>query len=515
MEASFDPVRMPDRAVAVIGGGPAGLVTARYLRKHGFEPIVFEAAARIGGQWNTASPSSGVWPGMRTNTSRILTAFSDFDHGAKTSVYPTEADMLAYLEGYAEAVGLDSGIRTSTSVEAVANASGGGWLVRSRRGEAARLEIFPRVVVATGRYTEPDTPAIPGLETFAGAGGTVHSARYPGADVYRGQSVLVAGCSISALEIASELAGSGATGVSVAMRRQRYVLQKLIAGVPTDHVAFTRFAALAGNTLPPEAVAAGMKDMVVKSCGSPEQFGAPKPDDNIFAAGVTQSQNYLALVAEGRIRPRAWIKRIDGRIVHFDDGTSETVDAIILGTGFRLSLPFLSEAISASLELDGAHIGLCDHTLHPDLDGLAFVGLYPLIGPYFPVLELQARWLAYLWAGVRAMPSIDAMKQSVAATQARRGGPQEVPMHVLASLFAANAGAEPDPAMWPELERALWFGPLSPASFRLSGPDAEPDAPQRTAAAAAAFGAVTSETMTSEEAARLKAVLDLSAAKAA
>ena len=88
-------------------------------------------------------------------------------------------------------------------------------------------------------------------------------------------------------------------------------------------------------------------------------------------------------------------------------------------------------------------------------------------------------------------------------------------MHVLAGLFAANAGAEPDPAVWPELERALWFGPLSPASFRLSGPDAEPDAPQRTAAAAAAFGAVTSETMTSEEAARLKAVLELSAAKAA
>src|SRR5580698_4483626 len=101
MEASFDAVRMPDRAVAVIGGGPAGLVTARYLGKHGFQPIVFEAAARIGGQWNTASSRSGVWPGMRTNTSRILTAFSDFDHGAKTSVYPTEAGMLAYLEGYA------------------------------------------------------------------------------------------------------------------------------------------------------------------------------------------------------------------------------------------------------------------------------------------------------------------------------------------------------------------------------------------------------------------------------
>ena len=515
MDASLNPVRMSDQAVAVIGGGPAGLVAARYLKKHGFAPIVFEASERIGGQWNTASPMSGVWPGMRTNTSRILTSFGDFDHGAGTSVYPSQADMLAYLEGYAEASGLDLCIRTSMRVEAVERDSGGGWVVRSRRSDTPVTEIYARVVVATGRYTVPDTPAIAGLATFAGVTGAIHSSQYPGADAYRRKSVLVAGCSISALEIAGELAASGAARVSVAMRRQRYVLQKLLAGVPTDHVAFTRFAALAGKTLPPEALAAGMKNMVVSNCGSPEQFGAPKPDDNIFVAGLTQSQNYLALVAEGRIHPRPWIERVDGGTIRFADGASEAFDAIILGTGFKLSLPFLSEAIAASLELDDAHIGLHDHTLHPDLDGLAFIGLYPLIGPYLPVLELQARWLAYLWAGVRPMPSVDAMKQGVAMTQARRGGPQEIPMHVLADLFAGNAGVKPDPAAWPALERALWFGPLSPASFRLTGPDAEVDAPGRTADAARAFGAITSQTMTAEEAERLKATLDMSGARAA
>ena len=95
------------------------------------------------------------------------------------------------------------------------------------------------------------------------------------------------------------------------MRRQRYVLLKLLAGIPTDHVAFTRFATQAGKTLPPEALAAALKSLVVTTSGSPEQFGAPKPDDNVFAAGLTQSQNYLALVAEGRIRPRPWIDRVD------------------------------------------------------------------------------------------------------------------------------------------------------------------------------------------------------------
>ena len=514
MNASLDPTHMPERTVAVIGGGPAGLVAARFLKKHGFDPVVFEAAAAVGGQWNAGSPLSAVWPGMRTNTSRVLTAFSDLDHPAGTNVYPSQLDMMAYLQQYAEKAGLTPHLRLSSRVEGLDQGAGAGWIVRSRRGESTVSELFSRVVVATGCCTAPDVPAIAGLSGFAGRGGAIHSSQYKGAEPYRGQSVLVAGCSISALEIASELAASGAK-VCIAMRRQRYVLQKLLAGVPTDHVAFTRFAAQAGRVLPPEAIAAGMKQMVVESCGSPGQFGAPRPDDNIFAAGLTQSQNYLALVAEGRIQPRPWIEAVDGRTVHFADRSSEAFDAVILGTGFKLTLPFVSETIAATLGLDGYHVDLHDHTLHPDLDGLGFIGLYPLVGPYFPVLELQARWLAHVWAGLRPMPSIETMQEGVSAARARRSGPRDVPMHALATLFASHAGVEPRPAAWPALERALWFGPLSPASFRLTGPDAELDAPTRAMAAARSFNAITEDALTPEETARVKAVTAMTEVRAA
>lgn len=58
--------------VAVIGAGPGGLVAARYLQSEGFAPVLFEQAATSGGQWSGDARCSGVWPSMRTNTSRVL-----------------------------------------------------------------------------------------------------------------------------------------------------------------------------------------------------------------------------------------------------------------------------------------------------------------------------------------------------------------------------------------------------------------------------------------------------------
>lgn len=494
------------RAVAIIGAGPAGLAAGAWLLRQGFEPILFDASEALGGQWNAASPMSGVWPGMRTNTSRILTAFSDLDHPPATAVFPTQQEVLQYLHRYAAQAGILSRLRLGTRVEYLGRAPGaGGWLLRSRRAGVTQEERYPRVVVATGRYNAPLRPPVAGLDSFSGAGGVLHSFDYAGPAAWRDRSVVVAGCSISALEIASELALGGARQVIVTLRRQRYVLQKLLAGVPTDHVAFTRFADLGGALFPREAMEEGLRHFVVSRCGSPEQFGAPAPEPDIFAAGLTQSQHYLPLVAEGRIHVRPWMREIAGPAVTFGDGTTETVDGIIFGTGYRLSLPFLASDIVDTLGLDDQHMDLHDHTFHPDLDGLAFLGLFDQVGPYFPVLELQARWLAYAWAGVANHGAAE-MRAGLDACKARRGGPQSVPMHAMALLFARHAGVEPALDRWPELRRALMFGPLSPASFRLDGPDRRADAATRTAADAAAFGCQVSPEMTAEETAQWQAV---------
>jgi dimethylaniline monooxygenase (N-oxide forming) len=495
--------------VAIVGGGPAGLVVAKYLKEQGFEPTLFEQSDSIGGQWNARASHSGVWPSMPTNTSRVMTCFSDFQHEPDTVVYPSEQEMLSYLQRYAAHFDLMPHIRVRTRIELIErDSSGSGWMVRfvPEDGEP-QMETFPYVIVASGRYNKPLIPPVPGLDSFSGPGGVTHTFHYRDPERYRGQRVLVAGGSISALEIASDLAMHGRTPIVSTFRRQRYIFQKLLAGVPADHVAFTRFAVLSAEVMPMESIAQGLKEFVLRTSGSPEQFGALRPADNVLEAGISLSQHYLPLVAEGHIVPKPWIGAVEGQTVRFVDGSVEQIDAIIFGTGYDLDVPFLSEEVRRTLDLNAHHIDLYKSTFHPDLAGLAFLGLFELIGPYFPVLELQARWIAYTWSGVRPAPSREEMEAGLTAYRARRGQPQQQLMDMMALLFAREAGVEPELHEWPEFARALLFGPLASTSFRLSGPDSLPEAAEHFASDAMAFGAITSPEFTPDQRARLEALI--------
>jgi dimethylaniline monooxygenase (N-oxide forming) len=481
------------RSVAVIGAGPGGLVAARWLLSQGFEPTIFEQGPMLGGQWTGLAGRSGVWPTMHTNTSRIMTAFSDLEHECDR-VYPSNRDILDYLHRYAETFGLTARIRLGTRVDSVGR-DDTGWVV----GCAGVQERFERVVVASGRFHAPAVPRVPGLETFAGSAGAISTYHYRGPSPYLGKRVLVAGCAVSALEIAAELAQLGAARVAVTQRRQRYVLPKFAAGVPSDHRIFTRYGALARESLPTAEVDRQLKEIVVAAGGSPEQYGAPVPDPSLLAAGVTLNQGYLPLVAEGRITVHPWMVSVAGTTVTFADGHAEEFDGIVLGTGFDLCLPFLSEEIRATLDLDAVHLDADRYTFHPDLPGLAFMGMWDQSGGYFVPLELQARWIAYTWGG--AIPAITEtdLRESIETYRSRRGMPQKTQMNLAALTFARAAGVEPCIENWPDLCRALLFGPLAPSCFRLEGPDALPDAAVRFARESAAFGAITSDGFTARE----------------
>ncbi len=479
--------------VGIIGAGPAGIAAARYLISEGFEPVLFEATGAIGGQWSGNPEISGIWPGLRTNTSRVLTAFSDMPLGPGV-VHPPNQELRKYLERYADHFGVTKRVRLNTPVLEVRQ-SDTGWIIEHAGGE----QHVERVLIAAGRFHHPQIPDVTGLDSFAGSEGFDSTYNYNDPEQFRDKRVLIAGCGVSALEIASDLAMLGAACVVVTHRRQRYVLPKYAQGVASDHRIFTRYGVFANESLPLEEVGRQLKEIVVEAGGTPGQYGAPDADEEFFKASVTLSQYYLPLVGEGRIHVRPWIDRVDGETVHFTDGSEESFDAILFGTGFEIDLPMLSDAIRSTIDLDEQHMDLYRHTFHPNLPGLAFLGMWDQSGGYLVPIELQARWVAYAWSGAIPAPTQAELVDGIAAYRAQRGQSQKTRMNLVALEFARAAGVEPDLARHPELARALLFGPLAPSSFRIDGHDPLPDAAERFVADAAMYGAITTETFSPRE----------------
>ncbi len=451
-------MRLPRGArVAVIGAGPGGLVAAKHAIQAGFAVSVFEASDDLGGQWHSRGEHSGIWPGMRTNTSRAMTAFSDYAPPATWQLHPTAEQVHEYLRAYAMAFDVRNRIRLQTRVESLEP----GWRVNG--------EPFDAVVLASGRFRAPLRPSA--LDSFSGR--LLHAFDYPGAEPFDDGTVLVYGNGVSGHEIASDLAShaGGATPVISAYRKPRYVLQKNVAGVPSDWQWYTQIAALRRATMSPRSYAQILRARVVRVAGHPADFGAPAPDDDILVAGHSLCQDYLVQVREGTIMCRPAIAAVHGRDVEFADGTRAKADTIVCATGYRLDIPYLPPTMWSAL---GADLRLHHRTLHPDIPSLGVIGQFALQGPYLPLLELQARWIVGVWSGEIPPPDEPTMRASLTAA------PPAMDAHnVLAMTLAEAAGVTPDLRTRPDLAEPLLFGPMLPPRYRLDGPGASTDAAQQ------------------------------------
>jgi dimethylaniline monooxygenase (N-oxide forming) len=451
-----------DARIAVIGGGPAGIATARELAERGFDVQVLEASDDLGGQWNTGAAHSGIWPGMRANTSGAMTRFPDRPTPPGWPVFPTAEQVRDELRDHAARTGVAARTRFGARVLS-ARHDDARWSLDVEDVATGRIDTLrvDGVVAASGRFTVPQVPAD---LRFGDGVDVIHSSAYRGPARFAGRRVLVVGNSISGLEIASDLAHDPTITVVSSSRRPRWIIPKLTAGVPADHVGFTAFAALLGRTLPPEALADALRGQLEAWAGDPAAVGGLTPAHDLLAAGLSQSQHYLPHVAEGRIDARPGIAEVQGDVVRFTDGTEAAVDAVVLATGFAPELPYLAtqpEALDA-MTFDAAR------------PGLALVGQFVVHGPALPVLELQARLVAAVWSGERS---------TVAAPQLP--DLPHYPHHMLAEAFAGAIGALPDEEAFPALVEALRFGPMLGERYRLT----EPGVAERFAEMTAGFRA--------------------------
>lgn len=310
----------------IIGGGQAGLATAHEALARGQQPIVLDASTGPGGSWPK------YYDSLRLFSPARYSALPGLPFPGDPNRYPSRNETIAYLADYADR--LDAEVCQNERVHAL-TADRDGFSVKTSRGGEFHA---PRVVIATGSFGKPWTPGIPGIETFAGR--ILHSADYRRPDEFDGGRIVVVGGGNSAVQIAVELARTAK--VSIATRQPLRWQQQRILGRDfhwwLDRTGLDR-------------ARSGL--LLVK-------HGTPVVDDG----------GYRSAVRSQRPDARGMFTRFTGNGVIWADGSFESVDVIILATGFRPDVSFLPVAA-----LNSSGTPLHTRGVSSTVPALGYVGL--------------------------------------------------------------------------------------------------------------------------------------------
>ncbi len=325
--------------IVIIGAGQAGLAVGYHLRRAarrwardgrpGKPPsfVLLDAESRPGGSWQH------YWDSLRIFTPAGMSSLpgmlmSQPPGGGN----PRAADVVDYFSSYEDRYDLPV-VRATPALSVTRG--GPGFVVDTPRGQwGARV-----VVSATGTWTNPHIPRLPGSDEFAGR--ICHTVDYRTPEEFAGQRVMVVGAGNSGAQIAADL---------------------------TDAAEKVWWA----TTEPPELMPDGI--------GGRELFA----HISRWLAGEDVGTIPGSIVATGpvrRARDRGLVarvpmpKRLTQAGAVWPGGAEERVDAVILCTGFRPSLGYLEGLEEEGLTLE-PHPATdeAQPTRSTEIPGLYFVG---------------------------------------------------------------------------------------------------------------------------------------------
>lgn len=390
---------------AIIGAGISGLVTSKALGDYGVPYTTFESSDRVGGNWAFGNPNghSSSYASLHIDTSKHQLSFRDFPMPDDYPDFPHHTLIKDYLDAYADAFGLRENIEFENGVEHAERLADGGWELTTQRGETRRFDLL---VVANGHHWDPRTAEFPGEFT----GESIHSHHYidPWTPLHlMDKRILVVGIGNSAADITVELSQKALRNeVTLSTRSSAWIVPKLMFGKAADmnyktnpHIplAWQRKVAQWGQKL---------------TASDPTLYGLPKPNHKFFEAHPTQSGELPLRLKCGDVTPKGNVAKLEGRTVHFEDGTASDFDVIIYATGYNLTFPFFDPEFLSAPE---NRIDLYKRILKPGMEDICFVGFAQSTPTLFPFVESQARLVGAYAVGEYVPPSEDEMRAVIKA----------------------------------------------------------------------------------------------------
>ncbi|KAL1427562.1 hypothetical protein MTO96_017264 [Rhipicephalus appendiculatus] len=401
--------RRPPLRVAVLGSGPSGLAAAKSCLEAGLEPVVFEQAEALGGLWRFRHDSSPGQPSvMRStviNSSKELTAFSDFPPPAHFPNYMHHSVLLEYLQMYARHFRVSETIRFRHQVLRLAptqdHQHSGRWdvTVKDLATGSVTCSPFDAVMVCTGHHAYPARPAsVRGLQRFDGT--VLHSHAVKDCLRFRDRRLLVLGAGNSAMDVATE-ASLFARKVYLSTRRGSWVLHRVAPnGLPMDTLIQRRYFQHLPLWL--------LNRMAERECQrllNHDLLGL-KPRHRLFQQHPTINDALANRVLSGTLVIKGDVDEFTETGVRFRGDAEDTkVDDVVLATGYDIKFPFLDDSL---LRIDSNRLPLFKyvfpaHMEHPET--LSFLGYIQPLGAINPIAEMQARWVVQVLLGNVQLPS--------------------------------------------------------------------------------------------------------------
>lgn len=344
---------------AIIGAGPSGLAAARALQKAGLPYIGFEKHSDVGGLWDINNPHSTMYKTAHLISSKRMTEFSEFPMKDTVADYPSHGDLLNYFHDFAGHFQLKKDYVFNADVTSIVRESDQVWKIEA----SGKSYEVAGVILATGTLHYPNMPDQGGF-----TGESIHSSKYKSPDIFKDKRVLIVGCGNSACDIAVD-AIHHAKSVSISVRRGYHFVPKYIFGKPADTM---------GKANIPSFIQRPIQKRVLKAfMGSPENYGFPKPDHDLFESHPVVNSLILYHAGHGDINVRPDIEKMIGKVVHFKNGKSEEYDLILWATGYKLKYPFIDQKL---LNWQKASPNLYLNIFHPEVDNLFIVGMVEALG---------------------------------------------------------------------------------------------------------------------------------------
>lgn len=299
------------------------------------------------------------------------------------------------------------------------------------------------------------------------------------------------GSSFSAIEIASNLVDHASLVVNV-INEPYWILPRFLPlnpenpkiRLPIDFVFYNRTSAYKNTDNGLDSLKTSNKNLnnfLSKICKDQNSIDELFIDPNSMnPPKVSISNDYINNVKNGKIQvKRVKIDNFKENSILFNDSTEEvTADAIIFCTGYKCSLDYFDENVLNRLEFEANDqlqpLLLYKATFCPNISNLAFVGMYR--GPYWGVMELQARWASLVFSGKVNLPTKDVIQAGIDSEKAIRNQfPRMQFPHSAYVKFADSIASEIDAlpdfasikATNPSLYERLWSGFHIPAHYRL------------------------------------------------